>query len=265
VVDVTVRIIVTCVLICAALAALSFLGLHVVPQHVYDGFDSNHLNHFRWSTRRLVAGSIQPEASIVRAGTHALAITVRDNDRYEAASEGGAATERDELMESWWLYARSGRSYVYSFSLNLPTGFPQTSERLVLAQWRQLCEAKHCEPDRPILAIRYEDGRIQITKQEGEKKVLLYQGTEDVRGKWVDFRFVVRFSSDKSGRIEASLNQRSVANYQGSTLFTPGPGYPSNALIYFKTGLYRDALHQPPWTIYVDEYRKDECSTSDCR
>jgi Polysaccharide lyase len=176
VVDVTVRIIVTCVLICAALAALSFLGLHVVPQHVYDGFDSNHLNHFRWSTRRLVAGSIQPEASIARAGTHALAITVRDNDRYEAASEGGAATERDELMESWWLYARSGRSYVYSFSLNLPTGFPQTSERLVLAQWRQLCEAKHCEPDRPILAIRYEDGRIQITKQEGEKKVFALPG-----------------------------------------------------------------------------------------
>ncbi len=259
------RIIVTCVFIFVALAALAFLGLHVIPQHVYDGFESNHLNYFRWSTRRLVAGSVQPEASVVRAGTHALAITVRDNDRYEAASEGGGATERDELMESWWLYARSGRSYVYSFSLNLPAGFPQTSERLVIAQWRQLCEAKHCEPDRPILAIRYEDGRIQITKQEGEKKVLLYKGSEDVRGKWLDCRFVIRFSSDKSGRIEAYLNRRSVVSYHGSTLFTPGPGYPSNALIYFKTGLYRDALRRPPWTMYVDEYRKDECWTGDCR
>jgi hypothetical protein len=29
--------------------------------------------------------------------------------------------------------------------------------------------------------------------------------------------------------------------------------------------LYRDALHEPPWTIYVDEYRKDECPANGCR
>lgn len=259
------RIILKGVLILVVLGVLAFIGLHVIPQHIHDGFDSKHLNSFRWSTRRLVAGSIQHEAAIVRAGKQALAITVRNNDRYEAASKGGAATERDELMESWWLYARSGRSYVYSFSLYLPTDLPQTSERLVLAQWRQLCEAKHCEPDRPIIAIRYEEGRIQISIQKGNDKVLLYQGQEDVRGKWLDFRFVIRFSSDNSGLVEASLNQRQVVSYEGSTLFTPSPGYPSNALIYFKMGLYRDALGQPPWTMYVDEYRKDECSTVTCR
>jgi hypothetical protein len=253
------------VLITVVLMALAILSLHIIPQHIHDGFESNYLNSLRWSTRRLVEGSVESQGSVVRAGHRALAITVRDNDRYEAASEGGAATERDELMESWWLYARSGRSYAYSFSLNLPADFPRTSERLVLAQWRQLCEAKHCEPDRPIIAIRYEDGRLQITKQDEERKVVLYQGQEDVRGRWLDFRFAVRFSSDDSGGIEATLNRQSIVSYKGSTLFRSGPGYSSNALIYFKTGLYRDALHRAPWTIYVDEYRKDECSATGCR
>jgi AcrR family transcriptional regulator len=45
----------------------------------------------------------------------------------------------------------------------------------------------------------------------------------------------------------------------------PGPSHPRRALVYFKTGLYRDALHEPPWTMYVDEYRKDQCDTDGCR
>jgi len=33
----------------------------------------------------------------------AQAITVHSGDRREAASDSGAASERDELMEAWWL------------------------------------------------------------------------------------------------------------------------------------------------------------------
>jgi Polysaccharide lyase len=192
------------------LIGLSLIALRIVPQHICDGFESTDLNSFRWSERRLVTEAVKSEDAIVRSGSRALAITVRNGDRYEPATSGGAATERDELMESWWLYSRSGRSYVYSFSLNLPTDFPQTSERLVLAQWRQLCEAEHCEPDRPIIAIRYEDGRVQITRQDEEQKIILYQGHEDVRGKWLDFRIAVHFSSTADGSIEATLNRRSI-------------------------------------------------------
>jgi hypothetical protein len=134
----------------------------------------------------------------------------------------------------------------------------------VLAQWRQLCEAEHCEPDRPIIAIRYEDGRVQITRQDEEQKIILYQGHEDVRGKWLDFRIAVHFSSTVDGSIEATLNRRSIVEYQGPTLFKPRPGYPVRGLIYFKTGLYRDALQRSSWTIYVDEYRKDQCSSASC-
>jgi Polysaccharide lyase len=231
------------------LIAVPLFSVRVLPQHIHDGFESLRLNLFCWSTQRLVAGVVQSETAVVHSGARALAITVRDGDRYEASSEGGAATERDELMESWWLYARAGHSYVYSFSLNLPNDLSQTSERLVIAQWRQLCEATNCEPDRPVIAIRYEDGRVPMTKQDQERKVVLYQGNEDVRGKWLSFRFMLLFSSSANGRIEATLNRKRIVNYQGPTLFQTSAAYPVQGLIYFKTGLCRVALQRPPWTM----------------
>ena len=246
------------------LAVLVFVARIAIPIHVYDGFESPSLSWIRWSRARFVSGAILPEQQIVRSGHRALAITVRNGDRYEAASETGAATERDELMESWWLYSRMGRTYAYSFSLYLPRDFPLTSERLVIAQWRQLCEARRCRPDFPILAIRYEEGRIKINRKDENGTDLLYQGQEDVRGRWLDFRFVTRFDPTSNGIVDASLNGQSIVHYQGATAFHPAHGYPRHGLVYFKTGLYRDAHGEPPWTMYVDEYRKDECPGTGC-
>ncbi len=251
-----------------ALSAFLFvLALRTIPVHIYDGFESPQLSHFRWTDRRFEPGAVAFEESVVRSGRRALAITVRSGDRPEAASESGAATERDELMESFWLFSRSGRTYVYSFSLYLPNNFPQTPERLVIAQWKQLCEGSPCVPDNPILALRYEIGRLQVTRNDEHGETLLYQGSEDVRGKWLDFRFVARWDATSKGTVDATLQGRGIVHYQGlgPTIYQPGPGYPTHALIYFKTGLYRDALHEPPWTMYVDEYRKDQCSASGCQ
>jgi len=147
--------------------------------HVYDGFESSYLSRLRWTDRRFEPGAVVFEGSVVRSGHRALAITVHSGHRPEAASQSGG-TERDELMESWWLFSRTRRTYVYSFSLYLPTNFPQTRERLVIAPWRQLCEGSPCIPDNPILAVRYEIGRLQITRNDEYGKTLLYQGNEDV-------------------------------------------------------------------------------------
>lgn len=237
---------------------LVFLAPRIIPVHVYDGFESPSLSWLRWSSYRLAPGAVVPEQSVVRAGHQALAITVHSGDRYEAASEEGAATERAELMESWWLFSRAGRTYVYSFSLYLPKELPQTSERLVVAQWKQLCW--HCHPDNPIVAIRLEDARLLVTRTGQHSRQVLYQGTDDVRGRWLDFRFVIKFKNDGQGSIDATLDGRDIVHYRGPTLYRPARGFsPSTELIYFKTGLYRDALHEPPWTMYVDEYRKDQC------
>jgi hypothetical protein len=249
----------------AVFALLLFLAWIAIPIHVYDGFESPYLSHLRWSTGRFEPGAVVSEESVVRSGRRALEITVRSGDRPEAASESGAATERDELMESWWLFSRTGRTYVYSFSLYLPNDFPQTPERLVIAQWRQLCEGSPCVPDNPILALRYENGRLQVTRNDEQGKMLLYQGDGDVRGRWLNFRFITKWDATKRGTVDATLDGRGIVHYEGSTIYQPGPGHPRHAPVYFKTGLYRDALQEPPWTMYVDEYRKDECDKSGCR
>jgi hypothetical protein len=246
------------------LLLIIMVALRTIPINVYDDFESPRLSWTRWSRGRFAPGAVATEQSVVRAGRGALAITVHSGDRYEAASDTGAACERDELMESWWLYSRAGRTYAYSFSLYLPKEIPQTSERLVIAQWRQLCEASRCRPDRPVLAIRCEDAHLKITRIDEQGSHALYQGSDDIRGRWLDFRFVTRFDSSGEGGVDATLDGHEIVNYRGPTLFQPAHGYPRHALIYFKTGLYRDALHEPPWTMYVDEYRKDQCPETGC-
>jgi Polysaccharide lyase len=113
--------------------------------------------------------------------------------------------------------------------------------------------------------LRYEIGRLQITRNDEHGKTLLYQGDGDVRGRWLVFRFTTKWDSTNKGTIDATLKGREIAHYEGPTIYQPGPGHSQHALVYFKTGLYRDALHEPPWTMYVDEYRKDQCDASGCR
>lgn len=245
-------------------AVLLFLAVRAIPTHVYDGFESPHLSRFRWLRGRFEPGAVVSQTAVVRSGRRALAITVHAGDRPEAASQGDAATERDEIMEPWWLFSRTGRTYVYSFSLYLPKDFPQTPERLVIAQWKQLCLVS-CVPDNPILAVRCEMGRLQVTRNDEHGRTVLYQGDEDVRGRWLDFRIIARWERTNKGTLDATLDGRGILHYQGPTVYQPGSGHSRRALIYFKTGLYRDALHEPPWTMYVDEYRKDQCDTAGCR
>jgi hypothetical protein len=242
------------------LPVLGCWAIRMVPVHVHDGFQSSHLSWRHWSKYRFEPGAVFPEGSIVRSGKRALAITVHSGDRPEGASESGAATERDELKEAWWQFSRVGRTYASSFSLYLPKDFPQTSERLVIAQWRQLCESSPCRPDNPVLAIRYENGHLQVTRNDERGKMLLYEGEEDVRDRWLDFRFVTRWDTTNQGIVDATLDGQGIVHYRGSTIYQRGPGHPRNGLIYFKTGLYRDALRESPWTMYVDEYRKDQCA-----
>jgi len=247
------------------LGFLALAALRWIPVHIYDGFESPGLSWSRWSTHRLVPGAAVVQDKIVRTGQSALAVTVRSGDRYEAASDDGAASERDELLESWWLYSRTGESYVYSFSVYLPRDFPQNALRLVIAQWKQLCMADSCRPDNPILAIRYTGGRLSITRHDEHGSAVLYQGVDDVRGQWLDFRFVTRFDPGGQGSIDGSLDGREIVHYRGPTVYQPARGYPRHGRVYFKFGLYRDALQQPPWTIYLDEYRKDQCAVSGCQ
>ncbi len=192
-----------------ALLAFCVLILFLVFRHrqihVYDGFESEKLGRHWWEGR-MVPGSFRVQSDVVRSGHRAGEITVRSGDRREAASGDGAATERDELMEAWWLFAYMHRTYRYSFSLYLPADFPIVSTRLVLAQWKQVCEWTKCRPQNPVLAVRYQNGELFITRQDERARSILYSTKQEMRGRWLDFRFETRFSNGGDGQIDAWLN-----------------------------------------------------------
>jgi hypothetical protein len=232
------------------------------PVHVEDHFDKPELSSI-WSTDRLVPGAFSVQSEIVRSGHSAARITVHPNDRFEAGSDDGPASERDELIEIDRLWSQTGRSYAYSFSLYLPKDFPIADKRLVIAQWKQLCEWGSCRPDNPVLAIRYVGGVLYITRKNDDGGVKLFESQGEMRGRWLDFRFVTRFSQSDDGAIDGWMNGQQIVHYRGVTAYRAALGYPAHGFFYFKTGLYRDLMQQP-MTIYLADYRKDQCETPTC-
>lgn len=225
---------------------------------VYDGFETPGLSQL-WSNSKFVPGAVMAETNIVRAGRRAVKITVRAHDKFEAGMNGDRDTERDELMEARELVSKQNLNYEQSFSLFFPTNFPIVPVRLVIAQWKQYCaDGGNCADDSPVLAIRYASGRIKITQNINSKlETVLYQQKAEFRGRWLNFKFQVRFSPQENGRIKAWLDDQQIVNYSGVTANpeNAATGYPNPGYFYFKMGLYRDVMADP-MTIYIDEYRK---------
>ena len=204
--------------------------------------------------------SLEIQSKIVRHGKRAAKITIRTNDTFEAGKSTSAPTERDELLQAAPYAPHEGSKYEYEFSLFLPEDFPIVSTRLVVAQWKQYCqggEKAPCSDDSPVLAIRFVSGELYITLSTDSGVIKLYKLNEEIRNRWLDFRFSVRFSRQKNGEIEAYLNDTEIVNYKGVTSYSESHGYPSDSRFYFKLGLYRDIMAEP-MTIYIDEFRMRE-------
>jgi len=232
------------------------------PVHVEDHFEKPELSSI-WTDDRMVPGAYSVQSEIVHAGLGAARITLHPNDRFEAGSDDGPASERDELMEAGRFWSQAGRTYQYSFSLYLPRDFPIVDTRLVIAQWKQLCEWGSCRPDNPVLAIRYAGGVLFVTRKNDDGEVRLFQSQGEMRGRWLDFRFVTRFSQSDDGAIDGWMNGQQIVHYRGVTAYRAARGYPAHGFFYFKMGLYRDLMREP-MTIYLADYRKDQCATPAC-
>jgi hypothetical protein len=228
------------------------------PDEVYDGFEAPQLSPV-WDTTKFDPGAVTLQSDVVRAGQRAARIVLRPGDYYERGTNGDLDTERAELMESRKLISREGVLYEYTFSIFVPTDFPIVPTRLVIAQWKQYCPgAAPCSEDSPVLAIRYIGGQLRITQALGhDRRTQLYRAAHDLRGKWNDFKFHVRFAPDETGRVEAWLGDTRLVDYRGTTAYAEGPasGYPTPSVFYFKMGMYRDVMAEP-MTMYFDEYRK---------
>jgi len=226
---------------------------------VYDGFETGKLSRI-WDTDRFEHGAVTMQSEIVRAGRGAAKVVVRSRDKFEAGINGGADSERAELLEASKLFSKENRTYEYTFSMLIPLDFPVVPTRLVIAQWKQDCDGHApCSDDSPVVALRYTSGVLRITHQIDRHRVVLFQTDEDLRGKWTDFRFQIRFTPHEGGLLRAWLNGRQVVDYQGVTAYpeSAATGYANPSIFYFKMGLYRDVMPQP-MTIYIDEYRKTD-------
>jgi len=250
-------------LLLAAYPALAqALPAPAAPVDVYDGFEKPTLSDL-WETSRFSPGAVEMQSAIVRAGHGAVRITVHSRDTFEAGQNGDADSERDELLEARVLTSKENTSYEHSWSMYLPPDFPIVPVRLVVAQWKQYCgsDSAPCSDDSPVLAVRYIDGVLRITQDLAHKQTVLYEEKADLRSRWLDLRFRVRFAPSADGRIQAFLDGKQVVDVTGPTANaeSPATGYPSPSHFFFKMGLYRNVMPQP-MTIYLDEYRKRQLS-----
>jgi len=239
------------------LVLLLFSGIFCHAQIiVFDGFETPQLSEI-WRTDRMVPTSFEIQSTIVRKGKNAAKITLRKGDKFEAGIGKSASSERDELLETSTLVSAEGIKYEYQFSMFLPDSFPILNTRLVIAQWKQYCPGGICNDDSPVIALRYVAGELYVTLQNDSSQIKLYKLKDEIRNKWLDFRFQIRFSKQNDGVIEAFLNEKEIINYKGVVSYTEKRGYPSKNRYYFKMGLYRDLMAEP-MTIYIDEYSKRE-------
>ena len=226
---------------------------------VHDGFEGARLDKV-WATDRFQAGSVTMQSDVVRAGKGAARIVLHRGEVFEAGRNGNKDSERAELAEAERFYSREDRTYEFSFSQYLPADFPVVPVRLVLAQWKQDCKGHApCDDASPVVAVRYTGGVMQITLQTAEHRRPLYETREELRGRWLDYRFRIRFTPRADGLLQAWLGEKQVVDYHGATAYpeSPATGYDSPSQFYFKMGLYRDTMEQP-MTLYIDEYRKRE-------
>jgi len=236
-----------------------------MPIDVYDGFETPELSGV-WIHDRFEPGAMEIETNLFRTGHGALKATVRPHDKFEPGGTGTSPSERAELMEAPKLTSKENVPYEYSFSMFFPTNFPIESTRLVIAQWKQYCaNGGNCSEDSPVLALRYVSGELKITQNiDSPHEKVLWQQKDEFRGRWLDFKFHVRFSTNETGHVNAWLDEKQVLDYKGITADTESPatGYPSPSRFFFKMGLYRNSV-ATPWTSYIDEYRKKQLPPDD--
>jgi hypothetical protein len=229
------------------------------PKIIYDGFEGKTLSDI-WSDRKLVPYSIKFQSKIVRKGKSALKITIRKGDRSEVGDKKSPLSERDELTERSDLWTKENEEWSYSFSIYLPKNFPIVPVRLVLAQWKQLDPKDDALINNPIMALRYVNGELTVTLQITEERIKLIKITDEIRGKWLDFKFDIKFARTAKGFVKVSLNNRVLCKYNGITAYSGKYGYPKNGRYFFKIGLYRDTMEKP-MTAYFDEYKKEKINS----
>ncbi len=242
--------------------SLAFAGLLVTrawagTPPVDDGFEGKKIDEV-WSVEQSNPGAIFLQGANVHGGKGALQITIRSRDRHGVVDrDAGKDTEWDEIQESAYLIGREGEGAEYAFSVYLPADFPQVPGKVILAEWKQHDRDGVADVSDPVLALRYSGGELQVTLQTGRERArkILFRTADEVRGRWLDLIFQLRFARTGDGLVRVSLDGKQVVNFRGSTAYAEKFGYPKKGDFSFRLGIYRDKT-TAPMTLYIDDYKK---------
>lgn len=223
---------------------------------LFDDFEGDELSSI-WRRDRFVPGRVEFQSEVVRSGNKALKITLNKGDLYEPGDAESLPSERTEIGEVKKLEAQEGLTYEYSFSLFIPKDIPIANVRLNIAQWKERCLFDKCDPENALIGIQYVDGSLIVKKHKTKKPEILFKSSDEIRDRWIDYKFIIKFSQESDGLIQGFMNNEKIIDYSGITAYPKESiGYkPSENTFYFKMGLYRDQMEEP-MVIYADSYKR---------
>ena len=82
---------------------------------------------------------------------------------------------------------------------------------------------------------------------------ILYSTDKEIRGKWLNFIFHLRFSRAEDGFVVVWLNKRQIIDFKGVTAHFER--HSDKARFYFSLGLHKNKMDKS-MTTYFDEYSK---------
>lgn len=216
----------------ALVAAVLLAGARTASATVHWRGDFETGDTSQWSEEQVVAADrLQVVTDPVREGRHALRVEVRQGD-----DPLDASGNRSELL--WRYYEKEGTDRVYAWSTLWPDDYPSADTWQLFVQWHHTGNS----------------GSPPVEFYVVGEEILLRVDAEEVvwrapleRGRWHDFVFRVRWSSDpQDGLVELYhdgqlvVPERRVANmYSGQ----------DNLM---KIGLYRDDSIEAPAVLYHD-------------
>ncbi|OWY64767.1 hypothetical protein B7486_45510 [cyanobacterium TDX16] len=138
----------------------------------------------------------------------------------------------------------------YGFSVFLPSDYQQDPSSEIIAQWHDLPDKNLGETWKsPALSLSTKDGRFILNRKWDSKRVTVVpEGKETIdlglyqTGKWTDFVFHVKWSSNSNGRLKVWQDGKLVVRRNGPNNYNDARGP------YLKIGIYKG-----DWKNYPDK------------
>ena len=226
-----------------------------------DSFEKTAIMNI-WKEKKSKDSSIQVQEKVVRRGKKAVRFKIEKGDSLNSGESHQRLEEFDELVERKDLGPVEGEDYCYSFSIYLPKNFPIYEEKTILAKWKQNEFYGIHNLNKAVLSLRYKAGELSILLETNGQKKVLFSTQQEIRGKWLDFVFHLRFSRAEEGFVRVWLNKRQIVDFKGVTAHLERHSEPCR--FYFVIGLHRNKMDKTI-TAYYDEYSKHRLYSKELR